>query len=102
MSWLNVAGRAADPFAPIAKLSHALFAGRGAHAIEGPAAPSSEAFRTLSKAVEAPRHELFRRIHFATGGTATLVKIWEDLHKYSQHALDLQAVDDNFAHLLYS
>ncbi len=62
-----------------------------------------EALPTLSKAVESPRQELFRRINLAPNGTAALVRMREDLltHLKAEPAV-LSRVDADLVHLLQS
>ena len=54
----------------------------------------------LSRAVEAPRQELFRRIHTAPEGGATLVDMREQLLGLIGDAPDLEAIDADLRHLL--
>jgi malonyl-CoA decarboxylase len=54
----------------------------------------------LSRAVEAPRQELFRRIHTAPDGGATLVRMREDLLELIGEDPALEAIDADLRHLL--
>jgi malonyl-CoA decarboxylase len=54
----------------------------------------------LSRAVEAPRQELFRRIHTAPEGGATLVGMREHLLGLIGDDPDLGAIDADLRHLL--
>ncbi len=56
----------------------------------------------LHAAAEPRRQELFRRINFAAGGTATLVKMREALLREIRDHPDLAPVDADFAHLFGS
>ena len=53
-------------------------------------------------ASEPRRHELFRRLNLAPGGTAALVRMREQLMDSLDHRDDLRAVDDDFVHLFSS
>ncbi|WP_373086508.1 malonyl-CoA decarboxylase [Sneathiella sp.] len=61
-----------------------------------------ENYERLTKAIEAPRQELMRRINFAPGGTETIV----DMRKFLVGTLrahpELKAVDNDLRHLLTS
>ena len=52
------------------------------------AAPSPNTLRALSKSVESPRQEFFRRLNLAPGGTAAMVHMREDLLRFflAKHA----------------
>ncbi|WP_200957930.1 malonyl-CoA decarboxylase [Sphingomonas sp. Root710] len=65
-------------------------------------APSHERFRTLVQAIEPARQELFRRINRATGGTAALVRLREDVLKALRQRPALRCVDDDLEHLFQS
>lgn len=54
----------------------------------------------LSRAVEAPRQELFRRIHTAPDGGATLVRMREELLSVIGDNPALESVDADLRHLL--
>jgi malonyl-CoA decarboxylase len=57
----------------------------------------------LTRAVESPRQELFRRINLASDGTATLVQMRADLLSHQTDAKGaLDAVEADLAHLLQS
>jgi malonyl-CoA decarboxylase len=57
----------------------------------------------LTRAVESPRQELFRRINLPAEGTATLVKMRADLLSHQAEAKGvLDAVEADLAHLLQS
>lgn len=56
----------------------------------------------LSKATEAPRQELFRRLNLAPGGTAALVALRADLLRYRATMPALDRVDIDLAHLFHS
>lgn len=59
----------------------------------------------LIGAVEPPRQELFRRLNFAPGGTATLLAMREDLldrHSAGRRGSNLKTVDADFVHLFGS
>jgi len=60
------------------------------------------ALQALSKAVEAPRQELFRRLNLAPGGTAALVRMRADLLSIKSKNKAFERVDDDFRHLLRS
>lgn len=60
------------------------------------------ALPALSKAVEAPRQELFRRLNFAPGGTAALVRMRADLLSFKQKDREFDRVDADLRHLLQS
>ena len=63
---------------------------------------SVDGLQALSRAVEAPRQELMRRINFALGGTAAIVDMRKFLvSKLSEHP-ELVEVDQDLKHLLVS
>lgn len=62
----------------------------------------NDSFRLLSEAVEAPRQKLMRRINMAPSGTRTIVNMRKDLLERMASNKELQAVDDDFKHLLTS
>jgi len=64
---------------------------------EGPVA-----LHALSKAVEAPRQELFRRLNLAPGGTAALVRMRADLLSIKAKNEVFARVDADLKHLLRS
>ena len=64
--------------------------------------PDFQHLSTLSKAVEAPRQKLFRRINMATGGTATLVAMRGHLQDLLREKPLLRAVDSDLKHLFVS
>ena len=64
--------------------------------------PDFQHLSTLSKAVEAPRQKLFRRINTATGGTATLVDMRGHLQDLLGESPELRAVDSDLKHLFVS
>ena len=64
--------------------------------------PDFEHLSALSKAVEAPRQKLFRRINMADGGTATLVAMRGHLLEMLREAPELKAVDSDLKHLFVS
>ena len=65
-------------------------------------APTAQHLAVLTKAVEAPRQELLRRINRAPGGTAMLLKMRVDLLDSRKGNPELAAVDADFLHLLTS
>lgn len=64
--------------------------------------PDFDHLSALTKAVEAPRLKLFRRINMATGGTATLVAMRGHLLDMLREAPELKAVDSDLKHLFVS
>jgi malonyl-CoA decarboxylase len=64
--------------------------------------PDFERLSALSKAVEAPRQKLFRRINMVAGGTATLVVMRDHLLGMLREAPELRAVDSDLKHLFVS
>jgi malonyl-CoA decarboxylase len=65
------------------------------------AKPSQETLARLQRAVESPRQEFFRRLNLAPGATGEIVKMRRDLLRDFTNP-DLQAVDADLRHLLYS
>lgn len=63
---------------------------------------SPEAQALLVQAVEPPRHELFRRLNLAPGGTASLVEMRSQLLGHLKAEPDLAAVDADLAHMFTS
>jgi malonyl-CoA decarboxylase len=63
-------------------------------------APGAETLDKLAMSVESPRQELLRRLNLAPGGTATLVRMREDLLVRFNSAL--AALDRDFVHLFNS
>jgi malonyl-CoA decarboxylase len=61
-----------------------------------------QALPDLSRAVEAPRQELFRRLNFAPGGTAALVRMRSDLLSFKDKDREFDRVDADLRHLLQS
>ena len=66
------------------------------------AAPSPNTLRALSKSVESPRQEFFRRLNLAPGGTAAMVHMREDLLRFLKENEDLKPVDRDLIHLFGS
>ncbi len=64
--------------------------------------PDYEHLAALSRAVEAPRLKLFRRINMADGGTATLVAMRGHLREAMGSMPELRAVDSDLKHLFVS
>jgi malonyl-CoA decarboxylase len=64
--------------------------------------PSDQNAAELHAASEPRRQELFRRLNLAPGGTASLVRMREQLMDVLGHRDDLAAVDDDFIHLFSS
>ena len=60
------------------------------------------ALPALSRSVEAPRQELFRRLNQAPGGTASLVRMRADLLTLKRDHVGLERVDADLRHLLQS
>ncbi|WP_366655887.1 malonyl-CoA decarboxylase [Fodinicurvata sp. EGI_FJ10296] len=53
----------------------------------------SDSLMRLAKAVESPRHELFRRINMAPEGTATIIEMRRDLGRHLADHRDLRSLD---------
>jgi malonyl-CoA decarboxylase len=66
------------------------------------AAPDSEHLAAISRAVEAPRQKLFRRINMAPDGTRTLVELRGHLLPLLREHPQLRAVDADLKHLFIS
>ncbi len=66
------------------------------------AGPSDTTAAEVHAASEPRRQELFRRLNLAPGGTASLVRMREQLMDSLDHREDLRAVDDDFVHLFSS
>ena len=66
------------------------------------AGPSDSTAAEVHAASEPRRQELFRRLNLAPGGTASLVRMREQLMDSLDHREDLRAVDDDFVHLFSS
>jgi len=66
------------------------------------AGPSDTTAAEVHVASEPRRQELFRRLNLAPGGTASLVRMREQLMDSLDHREDLRAVDDDFVHLFSS
>jgi malonyl-CoA decarboxylase len=64
--------------------------------------PGAESLRALSRAVEAPRQELIRRINLAPSGTAAIVSMRKNLLQLLEANPQLKAVEADFQHLLRS
>jgi malonyl-CoA decarboxylase len=62
--------------------------------------PSFERLTKVSKAVEAPRQKLFRRLNMAPGGTSRLVKMRGHLLKVLKEHPELRPLDADLRHLL--
>ncbi len=65
-------------------------------------APDYDNLSALTRAVEAPRQKLFRRINTAEGGTATLVAMRGHLRDAMADMPELRAVDSDLKHLFVS
>ncbi len=65
-------------------------------------APGNGSLAALSKAVEAPRQELIRRINTATGGTETLVTLREHLLSMPSNGTNFEPLDSDLRHLFRS
>ena len=65
-------------------------------------APTPKNLVQLLRAVEPPRQELFRRLNLAPGGTSALVALRQDLLDHGANDPELDSVDDDLVHLLYS
>jgi len=63
---------------------------------------SAENLWALTRAAEAPRQKLFRRINMAPGGTAALVSMRGDLLKVLRQRPELKVVDVDLKHLFIS
>jgi len=63
---------------------------------------SPQAQAQLALAVEPPRHELFRRLNLAPGGTASLVEMRSQLLRHLKSEPELAAVDVDLAHMFTS
>lgn len=61
---------------------------------------SAERFAELYRAAEPPRQELLRRLNRASGGTAAILRMREDLLQATGEHPGLAAVDWDFRHLL--
>jgi malonyl-CoA decarboxylase len=61
-----------------------------------------DAIRALHDAAEARRQELIRRLNLAPGGTASLVRMREDLLAHLREEPALKSVDADFRHLFSS
>jgi malonyl-CoA decarboxylase len=66
------------------------------------AAPSDNAASKVNRASEPRRLELFRRLNLAPNGTASLVRMREQLLDAMDHREDLSMVDADFLHLFSS
>jgi malonyl-CoA decarboxylase len=64
--------------------------------------PGAESLRALSRAVEAPRQELIRRINLAPSGTAAIVSMRQSLLQLLEANPQLKSVEADFQHLLRS
>ena len=64
--------------------------------------PNHDTLIQVTKAVEAPRVRLFRRMNMAPGGTSTLVKLRGDLLKVLPQHPELKAVDADLKHQFIS
>ena len=64
--------------------------------------PSDESAGELHQAAEPRRQELLRRLNLAPGGTASLVKMREQLFDAMDHRDDLAVVDADFVHMFSS
>ncbi|RLQ21669.1 decarboxylase [Seongchinamella sediminis] len=64
--------------------------------------PDLDHLLAISRAVEAPRQKLFRRINMAPGGTRTLVALRGDLLRVLRANPELKAVDSDLKHLFIS
>jgi malonyl-CoA decarboxylase len=64
--------------------------------------PSDATASELHQAAEPRRQELFRRLNLAPGGTASLVRMREQLLDAMAHRPDLSVVDADFVHLFSS
>jgi malonyl-CoA decarboxylase len=66
------------------------------------ASPSDKTAAEIHAAAESRRQELLRRLNLAPGGTATLVRMREQLLNALDHRDDLKAVDADLVHLFSS
>ena len=66
------------------------------------AKPSCENLSAISKAIEAPRQKLFRRINMAPNGTSTLVTMRGHLLRALRKQPELRAVDSDLRHQFIS
>ncbi len=66
------------------------------------AEPSDDSLTAISKAVEAPRSKLFRRMNMAPEGTAVLVKMRGELLALLPERSDLKRVDADLRHQFIS
>jgi malonyl-CoA decarboxylase len=64
--------------------------------------PDLEELLNLTRAVEAPRQKLFRRINMAPDGTRTLVAMRGHLLPLLRESPDLRAIDSDLRHLFIS
>ncbi len=64
--------------------------------------PGSRTVTALFAATEPPRQELIRRLNLAPGGTAGVVRMREDVLAALDGRPELEAVDNDFVHLLSS
>ncbi len=64
--------------------------------------PNHDTLMQISKAVEAPRVRLFRRMNMAPGGTSMLVKLRGDLLAVLPQHPELRAVDSDLKHQFIS
>jgi len=64
--------------------------------------PNHDTLIQITKAVEAPRVRLFRRMNMAPGGTSTLVKLRGDLLKVLPQHPELKVVDADLKHQFIS
>ncbi len=64
--------------------------------------PSNETVRAISRAAEAKRQQLIRRVNMAPGGTMALVRMREDLIQELPTHPDYRPIDHDFVHLLAS
>jgi malonyl-CoA decarboxylase len=63
---------------------------------------SAQNLEKLVRSVESPRQEVLRRLNLAPGGTASLVRMREDLLKRLKELPELAQLDADFAHLFTS
>jgi len=64
--------------------------------------PSPKTLKALEQALSSPRHEFFRRLNFAPGGTQAIVHMREDLLPLLKAHPDLSPVDDDLVDLFGS
>ena len=62
--------------------------------------PEFERLNELEKAIESPRHKLFRRLNQAPGGTGALVRMRSDLLDRLRERPELVPIDSDLKHLL--